>query len=283
MPQLMRLWFELWQTPKLAPLATAHPRVLLKPQRLYLMQGLGAAKRWEILHEHYAFAAEYFQAAALREIFTGPGILLATLPVTETGHSSLRLLYDDLFEKEGELSLVFCEERERRPIVTLTFCVSCRHPERREVFIGGLQGNQAANGREYIVSLTRGMYGLRPKALLLFALQQFAALWNVRSLRAVSNANRACRHPSSIKADYDAFWADSGGQMQADGNYTLPIRFVAREMAGIRPNKRTMYRHRYQMLNDLGAQLRQTASRLEDSVPVAALSTGVGPASRVIC
>src|SRR5690348_3440316 len=39
-PQLTQNWFQLWQTPKLAPLAASHPRVLLKVQRPYLYQGL---------------------------------------------------------------------------------------------------------------------------------------------------------------------------------------------------------------------------------------------------
>lgn len=264
-PQLTQNWFELWQTPKLAPLLAGHPRVLLKLQRPYLQQRLDAGSRWEILRQHYSFATEHFTAAALREMFIGAGVLLASLPAMEAGHFSLRLLYDNLFEKEGELSLVFYEEQKQRPLFALTFCVSCCEPGRREIFIGGLQGYKGANPREYVVSITREMFGLRPKALLLFALQQCAALWNIRSLRAVSNQTRVHRSATSIKADYDEFWLDSSGQLEADGNFTLPVTFTPRELTNIKPNKRAMYRHRYWMLDDLATQIRRNVNRLEGS------------------
>jgi uncharacterized protein VirK/YbjX len=272
MPQLTQNWFELWRSPKLSPLLAAYPRVLLKLQRPYSQQGLEARKRWWILRQHYGFATEWFSAAALRQIFTGSGVLLATLPKMESGEFSVRLLYDNLFEKEGELSVVLYDEQKHKRLFALTFCVSSCEPARREIFIGGLQGCKGANARELVVSLTRDMHGLRPKALLLFALQQIAALWHFNRLRAVSNRTRVHRTDSSIKADYDEFWVDSGGRLEADGNFTLPVAFITREPAGIKPNKRALYRRRYAMLDELAVQIAHHANRLEDSTRVSRVS-----------
>jgi len=262
-PQLTQQWFELWQTPMLIPLVTRHPRLLLKLQRHYLRHGLSVRERWEILRQHYSFATGYFCPAALREIVTPPGILLAKLPELEAGRFSLRLAYDGLFEKEGELSVVFYDEQKHTSLFALSFCVSSWLASRREIFIGGLQGCKRANAREDVVAITRGMFGLRPKALLLFALQQVSACWDVQNLRAVSNETRDLRRrKQSIQADYDEFWLDSGGQLQADGNFTLPVVFIPRQLSEIKPNKRTMYRRRYRMLEDLGEQIQQHCDRL---------------------
>lgn len=255
-PRLTQQWLEFWQTPKLAPLADLHPRMLLKLQRPYLRRGLPAADRWAILQEHYAFALQHFPAATLRRIHTGPGILLARLPEIEAGRFSLRLSYHDLFEKEGEWSVVFYDEQGGWPLFALSFCISSNQAGRREIFIGGLQGYKVANCREHIVAITRGLYGLRPKALLLFALQQFAADWDIAQVRAVSNATRDLRGRAEISADYDSFWLESGGYPQADHNFTLPARFARREIADLKPNKRAMYRHRYQLLDDLAGEMR---------------------------
>jgi uncharacterized protein VirK/YbjX len=136
--------------------------------------------------------------------------------------------------------------------------VSLCRPGRREIFIGGLQGFKTANEREYVVAVTRELFGLRPKALLVFALQQLAALWDVAAIHAVSNQTRNLRHrPKHIQADYDQFWRESGAALEPDGNFTLPVAFVPRDLASIKPNKRTMYRRRYQMLDKFGEAIRQ--------------------------
>ncbi len=263
-PQLSQDWFDLLQSPELAPLAESHPRVLLKLQRPYLLRGLDTRQRWRILRQHYCFTLKHFTAAAFAEIYTVPGAWLAEVPASGTGTFSLRLFYHDLYEKEGELSLIFYDEQKQSRVFVLSFCVFSCQPWHREIFIGGLQGFKAANQREYVAAITREMFGLRPKALLLFALQEIASYWNIESIRAVSNETRNLRQRRpGIRADYDEFWLESGGRPEADGNFTLPSAFIPRELSAIRPNKRGLYRHRYVMLNDFGEAIRQNMRRLE--------------------
>jgi hypothetical protein len=250
---LTQEWFALWKAPALAPLVQHHPRVLMKLQRRYLRNGLDARARWEIMQQHYCFALKHFSAAALKEIFTSPGALLAEIPVAGVGRFSVRLFYHDLYEKEGELSLIFYDEQIQQRAFVLTFCVSSCRPERREIFIGGLQGFRVANERESVVAVTRGMFGMRPKALLLFTLQQLAARWQVQNICAVSNQTRIqSQKHRAINADYDQFWIESGSQLDAEGNFIVPTTFVPRDLQTIRPNKRTLYHRRYEMLDALG-------------------------------
>jgi hypothetical protein len=44
--------------------------------------------------------------------------------------------------------------------------------------------------------------------------------------------------------------------------FTLPVVFTPRQLSEIKPNKRTMYRRRYQMLEELGEQIQQHCDRL---------------------
>lgn len=262
-PRLSQDWFDLWQTPGLAPLVQSHPRLLLKLQRPYLMRGLNTRQRWQVLRQHYSFAFKYFTASAFQEIFTVPGAVVAGLPVVNSGLFSLRLLYHNLYEKEGELSLVLYDETKQARVFTLTFCVCWRHAGRPEIFIGGLQGFKAGYQHESVVAITREMHGLRPKALLLFTLQQISSLWDVTAIRAVSNQTRNLPHDDrEIRADYDEFWLESGGCLGTDGNFTLPLAFNPRALSTIRPNKRSLYRQRYEMLADVGSTIRQNMDRL---------------------
>jgi hypothetical protein len=262
-PQLALDWLALWQNPMLVPLKKSHPRVLLKLQRPYLQRHFQPEQRWQILRQHYSFALGAFNAAALKEIFSFPGFLLADIPVPEVGHFGIRLFYDNLFEKEGDLSLMLHDEEKKEPIIAMTFCVSSNQPGNREIFVGGLQGCSLSKDRELVVGVTRGMFGLRPKAALLFALKQLAYVWNIPMIRAVSNQNRVLPpHNQPIKANYDQFWIESSGELNEDGNYSLPTMDSQRASTEIRRNKRSMYRQRYQLLAELGEQLRQNIARL---------------------
>jgi uncharacterized protein VirK/YbjX len=262
-PQMTLDWLALWQNPTLVPLKKSHPRVLLKLQRPYLQRHLEPEERWEILRQHYSFALATFRAAALMKIFAPPGFLLADVPVPEVGHFGIRLFYDNLFEKEGELSLMLYDEDKKAPLFAMTFCVSSNQPGNREIFVGGLQGCSLSKNRELVVGVTRGMFGLRPKAALLFALKQLAFVWSIPMIRAVCNQNRVLPpNNQPIKANYDQFWIESSGQLDDDGNFSLPTMDSPRASTEIRRNKRAMYRHRYELLARLGEQLRQNIARL---------------------
>jgi hypothetical protein len=143
-------------------------------------------------------------------------------------------------------------------LFTMAFSVTRWETEPRAMFIGGLQGNKLANDKKLIVALTRGCHGLRPKALLLFALQTLAGLWNISQLRAVSDAMHIYRHwqkRKALAASYDTWWRESGGELAADGMFDLPAAFVPREISTLKPNKRPLYRHRYSMLDQIARQI----------------------------
>ena len=262
-PRLTLDWFALWQSPQLVPLLESHPRVLTKLQRPYLYNGLRAKGRCEILRQHYVFILEFFPPEAIRRIFTHEGVKLVEIPEMEVGRFSVRLFYGNQFEKEGELSLVIYDDDREGLVFALSFCVTSDQSGRRIIFIGGLQGCQLSKNGERVVAMTRGMHGLRPKALLLYTLQQLAVLWNIRCLRAVSNDARKIRlNRRNIQADYDKFWLDSGGSPESDGTFSLPAVFTPRDIGAIKPKKRTMYRRRYEMLAGLNEQIMTQLSRL---------------------
>ena len=99
------------------------------------------------------------------------------------------------------------------------------------------------------------MHGLRPKGLLLFTVQQLAAIWGIEKIRAVSNELNVFRDfrlsKKKVVADYDEFWIESGGQLDADNLFTMPSRFAPRPITEIKPNKRALYKKRYAMLDEL--------------------------------
>jgi uncharacterized protein VirK/YbjX len=194
-------------------------------------------------------------------------VRLLETTISDLGGFSVRMASRRLYEKEGELTLALFDDRFNRPMFALSFTVWKSGAGTRELFIGGLQGIKRANDGEATVAVTRGMNGLRPKALLLFTVQQIAAHWEVGTIRAVSDAQNIFRDirlsHKKVMASYDDFWTDSDGKLDADGLFTLPPRFVPRPIADIKPNKRSLYKKRYVMLEDFAAQVPKNLRALE--------------------
>lgn len=280
-----RDWFELLQSPGLAGVAHQYPWLFQKLQRPYLNRVLNTGQRLQALQEHYRFVTAAFSPAAMHEVYFTPGKLLATVDLNEVGRFGLRLSCSRL-EKEGDLVIGLVDLGTGEVLFTLAFSVT-RFALPREIFIGGLQGNKLANNRELIVAITRGMHGLRPKALLLFALQTLAGAWDVNRLHAVSDANHIYRHWQKrrcIAASYDSWWTECGGSLASDGMFDLPAAFLPRPIATLKANKRPLYRQRYAMLSAIAGQIKASQAEVSQQLGgrTGRTTTGTGERDAVI-
>ncbi len=251
-------WLALLRAPRFAKLVECRPRVYSRLQRPYLTCQLTTAQKMAALRAHYAFVAEQLPEAVFAAISQNSHWPLATLILDETETIGVALRFCG-YEKEGELSVSLRSETTHEWICSISFTVAQWSPDQREIQIGGLQGHGFSDEKARTISITRGMKGLRPKALVLFALQQLAIQWKATRLSAVSNdlhIYRSIQKRRDLHADYNTFWEESGGTLEADGLFSLPIVPPVRDMADIKPNKRSTYRQRYALLDTLGADIR---------------------------
>ncbi len=255
-----REWFKLLQLPELMVAARNHPYLFQKLQRPYLNRTLNTRQRLAALQQHYRFVATHFPPAIRQEIYATPGKLLARFSLGGTGNFAVRLSCSRQ-EKEGDLAVCLVDLNTGAVLSTLAFSITHWETEPKEIFIGGLQGKKLANHREFIIAITRSLFGLRPKALLLFTLQQLAAIWGVTRLRAVSDAMHIYRHwqkRKQVAASYDQWWLESGAKLAEDGMFDLPAVFVQREISTLKVNKRQLYKRRYRLLAEIAGQIRDS-------------------------
>lgn len=57
-------------------------------------------------------------------------------------------------------------------------------------------------------------------------------------------------NPSKITFNYDKHWEESGGYKNSDYFYTIPIQTVKKNIDELNPQKRRLYKKRYQWLSD---------------------------------
>lgn len=108
------------------------------------------------------------------------------------------------------------------------------------ILVTGLRTDSDPRARGLVRDATREMHGLRPKALAFWCVQQLAALWQVRGITAATQPDRP--------AGPDQFWRECDGRRLPDGGWELPLRMAVRSRAELKPNRRSMYQQRYQML-----------------------------------
>jgi uncharacterized protein VirK/YbjX len=219
-----------------------------------------------VLKHHYQFVLAQFPQNVLQDVYATRGKSLVQLDAEEIGALELSLGCSGK-QKEGDLIILLRNKTSKRELASLSFSISKYETGRKEIFIGGLQGDAKA-GKELMVSITRALYGLRPKALLVYVLQQLAVEWEMTHLRAVSDQKHIYRHfqkRREVAASYDEFWTDCGGKLAADDIFDLPVSFVPRDISTIRVNKRQLYRRRYAMLAEIAAQIRNRMSGAVES------------------
>jgi uncharacterized protein len=183
-------------------------------------------------------------------------------------------------EKEGDFTLCLETKETQKRIATLSFSIWRCEGTDREIFVGGLQGDKGI-GEDLVVAITRGLHGLRPKALLVYILQQLCGCWKIGRVSAVTDRMHIYRHFQSrrnVRASYDEFWAECGGVPASDDTFELPSAFVPRDISTIRVNKRQLYRKRYAMLDGIREKLQSGMSQGKE-VPEAAVASKSGARS----
>jgi hypothetical protein len=256
-PKDTREWFQFLQKPELNVVIRNHPYLYHKLQRPYLNCKLTTRQRLDALEQHYQFIIAHVSPRGMERLYTPPGATLASFTLKNLGDHEIRLACSRQ-EKEGDLAVSLVKKDSGARLFNLSFSVWKFQNEQSEIFIGGLQGGRSID-KDSVVALTRAVHGMRPKALLVYAVQQIAACWEIPNLRAVSDAAHIYRHfqkRRTLSTSYDEFWEECGGKLSADGIFDLPAVFIPRDISTIKVNKRQMYRRRYEMLGDIASQIR---------------------------
>ncbi len=260
-PKLTASLLDLLEQPELTAHYARFPRLAAKLQWPYVSSTLPMDAALEALRSHYRFFVERLPDQVRARLACGQHFELGAVHFEDTESVKL-VLRQSNYEKEGELSVSLLLGETNVMVCTATFTVTQWQDETKEIVLGGLQGHPFPEEKPRIIALTRAMKGMRPKALALFVVQQLALAWGVRSLRAVSNSRHiysSARKRKELAADYDLFWSESGGELQADGIFNLPVEPPIRDLAEIKPNKRSTYRQRYALLDSLAHEIQQAA------------------------
>ena len=119
------------------------------------------------------------------------------------------------------------------------------------LLISVVQGPNFEGSKEMVKQLTKTCHGLRPAYLMVETMKALTKALGFKTLLGIpqkyQNKSRFIQS-SHYVVDYDAIFAESGGQLK--DYWELPLE-IDRNLDNVPSKKRSMYRKRYAMLDDL--------------------------------
>ena len=166
--------------------------------------------------------------------------------------------------REGHLTLSLFKDDFRA--FTLSFSLS-GFPD-TELFIGGLQGRHTDEILAMYRDLTKDFEGMRPRDFILEMLRMFANKIGVRRIYAVADSSKIFTHKyfadkGGSGLAYDDVWTERGGQRVASTHFELPLGGHRRPIEEIPAKKRSMYRRRHAMLDQIEEMLPSDLTKAE--------------------
>lgn len=230
------------------------PRLPCRIHRPYLSAALSVTEKAEAILYHYKRIMHLLGDERFRQHIGPEGLCLSRFTGKDDQPFILQLVSTYRLDKEGEASLILRNDSGQM-LAEITF-VLCIRNKKRSLIIGGLQGPNGENTQGLVQQATKNLYGLFPKRLVLESLVQIADLFNIENIFAVSNklhVYQSARYKDRIKhmhADYNSFWEMSGGILQKDGFFSIPLNIIRKKLEAVPSKKRAEYRRRY-ALSDL--------------------------------
>ncbi|MBR0572681.1 DUF535 family protein [Pasteurella atlantica] len=165
----------------------------------------------------------------------------------------LRLKINEFQPMEGYWNLELYHKPSEQLIYLLTF-----GEIKQGLLIGVIQGPNQEGSKEIVKQLTKKCHGLRPAYLMVDAMKLFTQVLGYPSLFGIpqkyQNKSRFVRSKRFI-VDYDAIFRESNGVL--NDYWELPLNVESKNLEDIPSKKRSMYRKRYAMLQQLQLSMKE--------------------------
>ena len=260
-------WFSLIQSEEYKWVLSHRPRIYFKPFRVYMSTKWGKKERTKALLSCYAFIKQ--QPFLTRVIQEEKPIKLAEFTMKYNSEKGqIYLGYNERFRKEGELVVSLHCDSYQEAICEASFVID-KENEEWVCRIGCVQGNKSAETENAIKELQKQMYALRPKALMIFIIQELSKQLGCAALYGVGSKIQAHNKKHFIHIDwlhklsfsYDTLWKEADGTPDKDGWFKLPIEMHRKPMEEIKSSKRSLYRYRYEMLDKIATEIKETINK----------------------
>jgi uncharacterized protein len=239
-------------------------RLVRKAGQPFLHHALSRRKTANLIASHYDRLLNTLDPRLVRAFLRAEIIGLAQFKGRSGADYELRLAQNDLNPREGELFVILVRKADERTLAALCATIGAwESGGPPDLWIGGLQGCKGEDGKADTVQATRDLWGLRPKDLMIHVAYALAETFGAARIKAVSTDGHVLerRNAKLWHADYDGFWRELNGEPLANGFFLLPEVRLRRSIDEVPSNKRSAWRARYALVDEIGAEIRRFPAR----------------------
>lgn len=242
LPSIKRFETFINQSPQLIPLLNQHPSYSYPVAHRFLDKRFSRQQRLAAVCENLTFLPEKLASLGVPPLWEQPMSFGEVIPDFEL---FLDINHHQAMEGYWALELRYKPTGEN--IYLLTF-----GKVQNALLIAVIQGPKSEHSKELVKQLTKKCHGLRPAYLMVEAMKALAKTLGYQRLFGIpqkyQNKSRLIQ-ASRYVVDYDVIFSESGGE--AGEYWQLPTDFSMKDLESIASNKRSMYRKRYAMLEQL--------------------------------
>lgn len=260
-------WLDiLRQYPLVSEYLTCQTNLVCKTQRPYLSSKMSQKAKFNALTYHYRFLSQQSDVLNQAIYHLDKPFVLSELTVKNESKIQITIQSHDFCSREGEISVCFYNSNSTL-LSILTFSI-IEFQKKSTLFIGGLQGSNKEGARELTQKATKECYGLFPKRLVAEAITTIARYFQLEQIVAVGNQTHIYSHwrykkrLKKMHSDYDDFWSTIGGEQNAQKLFNVPTEIPRKAIEAIASKKRSEYRNRYAILDQLNQDIHQQLSDL---------------------
>lgn len=268
-PTFTYKWFEFLKSPAFEYVFIHRPRLYIKPFRPYISIKWNKRRKLKVILDTYRFIKS--KGDAFEQIVTHKeGKIIANLLFDNQYEGFLKLGYHDGFRKEGELVLSLECIQLGGKVVAVSFSFEETAKGQWSCIIGCVQGPNIIDNPSAFKTTQKLLHGLRPNAFIIYSVQELSRHLGCSAIYGTGDSIQANRRKHaihiglvhSIHFNYNKFWLEVGAQHIGKGWFELPLIPARKDMQEIQSNKRSMYRKRYDMLDNLSLKISNTIKEL---------------------
>lgn len=131
--------------------------------------------------------------------------------------------------------------------------------EPNKLVISSIQGTNSENAQELIKVVTKKLHGVRPMFMLVYLFKMLSEYYGIKLCGIPHKFQAKYRFNDNTRLlfNYDEFWRENGGILKQDYWY-LNNQIEMKSLEDIPSKKRSMYRKRYEMLEELSENIKNT-------------------------
>lgn len=216
--------------------------------RKYCDNRFSKSQRIQAILTNFDLAEKFLGTSLLKALIEQDRLLLAELPEGLKLYLNINAI--DPFE--GFLSINIKNEQDEN-----VYDASFSFLAPNQLLIASIQGPNEANSQQLVKSATKSLYGIRPMFMIVnvFKLLSEILACELIAIPHKSQAKYRWNDFNRLLFNYDEFWQENNGTLNAKGYWQLPLTIERKPLEEIQSKKRSMYRKRYEMLDQLAAEL----------------------------